>query len=72
MTLKKFLLILVPVLLIASVWGYFVDLRYGEIGWFFVRVAVSTLVAVAFAFWLGPNKLGDAKLSGCSRPISNI
>lgn len=52
MTLKTFLQILLPVLLIASTWGYFVDLRDGEIGWFVVRVAASAVVAIAVTLWI--------------------
>jgi hypothetical protein len=51
--MKTLLPVLLPVLLIAAVLGYFVDLRHGDVAGFVVRVAISAAVACAIALWRG-------------------
>ena len=59
--MKTLLPILVPVLSVALVWGYVVDLRHGDLAGFVVRLAISAAVACAIAVWRGRSAPADRK-----------
>jgi hypothetical protein len=41
--------IVLPALLLALVWGYFADLRHGEVAWFICRIIF--IPALVLAVW---------------------
>ncbi len=49
--MKQHLAAVLPATLVAAVWGYFADLRNGEVGWFLGRVVIVSAIALALSLF---------------------
>jgi uncharacterized membrane protein len=47
--MKQHLAAVLPAMVVATVWGYFADLRNGEVGWFIGRVVFVSAIALALS-----------------------
>lgn len=56
--MKHLLLVVLASLIVAAVWGYFADLRNGQVGWFASRLVFVPVVTVGvmrvFQSWNAP------------------
>jgi hypothetical protein len=48
--MKNKLKLVLPALFVAAIWGYFADIRHGEIGWFIGRLIFLPAFVVALSF----------------------
>ncbi len=60
--MKNKLKMVLPALLFAAIWGYFADLRHGEIGWFIGRLIFLPAFVLALSYLRRqPGKINESE-----------